>query len=115
MGVYILRTPEGKIVRVNTETDEKLYEAPRNPPNTGTAYTRGTDLYRHVARSGKAYYYLLHWSMWQGEEPSLELISEEKAKNFLIDKAGASGWAKLTEEEMKRAEKLFPGIFEESA
>ena len=115
MGVYILRTPEGKIVKVNTRTDEVLYEAPRNPPNTGTTYTRGTDLYRHVARSGKAYYYLCKWSMWQGEEISIELISEEEAKEFLIEKAGDAGWAKLTEEEMKRAEEIFLGIFEETA
>jgi hypothetical protein len=115
MGIYILRTPEGKIVRVDTDRDEPLYEAPRNPPNTGTAYTRGTDLYRHVARSGRAYYYLVHWSMWQGEEPSLELINEERAKNFLINKAGATGWSKLSDEEMRRAEELFPGIFDETA
>jgi hypothetical protein len=115
MGIYILKTPEGKIVRVDTDRDEKLYEAPRDPPNTGAQYTRGTDLYRHVARSGRAYYYFLHWSMWQGDEPWLELISEEKAKSFLIDKAGATGWAKLSDEEMKRAEELFPGIFDETA
>jgi hypothetical protein len=115
MGIYILKTPEGKVVRVDTDRDEKLYRAPVNPPNTGDTYTRGTDLYRHVARSGRAYYYFIHWSMWQGEEPSIELASEQRAKEFLIEKAGVAGAAKLSDKEMKRAEELFPGIFDETA
>ena len=110
----VLKTPEEKIVVVNLRTDEQLYAAPQNPPNTGTAYLTGTDLYRHVARSGRAYYYLYHWSMWQGSVDTYNLISEDEAKAFLIKKAGGSCWTRPSEEEMKRIEEVFPGIFDET-
>jgi hypothetical protein len=115
MAIYVLKTPEGKVVKVNTEKDECVYSAPRNPPNTGTAYTRGSDLYIHLARSGQRYFYVVKWSMWQGDEGSVHLVDEEEARNFLIDKAGLTGWARLTESEMERVEELFPGIFDETA
>lgn len=115
MVIVILKTPEGKKVKLNTQEDEDLYAAARNPPNTGTAYTSGVDLKRHVARSGNPYYYLQHWSMWQGSETWYELISEEEAKEFLLEKAGGTYWTRLSDTERERAEELFPGIFEEDA
>jgi len=112
----VRKTPDGKTVILDTSTDECLYRAARNPPNTGTAFTTGRDLYRHVSKSGKAYYYIYGWSMWAGDSPYIELISDEEAKEFLLQKAAsASPYVKLSEDEWKRAEELFPGIFDENA
>lgn len=112
---YILMTPEGKKVRIDPRNDEELYGAPHNPPNTGTQYTSGTDLHRHVARSGNAYYYTYFWSMWEGTESFCELLSEQEAKEFLVNKAKGTGWKGLSASEIDRAEEIFPGIFEEDA
>jgi len=101
MTIKVLMTPDGKKVVINTEKDVCLYSAPHNPPNTGTTYTRGTDLYAHKARSGNIYYYYVHWSMWQGEQTSYELISREEAEKFLLKKASLGGWAGLDEEDFE--------------
>jgi hypothetical protein len=111
----LLMTPEGKKVVVDTGTDECLYEAPRNPPNTGTAYTSGTDYYAHRARSGKYYFYSYHWSMWQGEQSHYELLTEEEMKEKILELAGFTYPAEMGGYEKKLAEKHFPGIFEEDA
>jgi hypothetical protein len=113
--VHILKTPDGRKVVVNRQTDECLFKAARNPPNTGTAYTSGVDLYRHVSRKGNVYYYTYHWSMWQGSVDTYELITEEEAKQFLLKHMMMTGYDKLDEDEQKRAEELFPNIFEEDA
>ena len=115
MGIYVLKTPEGKTLKVNTTTDEKIYQAPINPPNTGVDYTRGTDLFLHVSRSGQRYFYKLRWSLWQGERDEIILVSEDETKEFLLAKAGVTGYSRLNEKEWARAEELFPGIFEETA
>jgi len=88
----LLMTPEGKKVQVSIREDTCLYDAPHNPPNTGTAYTSGTNLYYHKARSGKGYYYTYFWSMWQGTEDHYELITEEEAKTFILERATTSGY-----------------------
>lgn len=106
----ILMTPEGKKVVINKKNDKELYGAPVNPPNTGTRYTSGTDLYAHKSRSGNWYYYTYSWSMWQGEESSYELISEGEAREFILSRTNARG---SIDEDL--AEELFPGIFEEDA
>jgi hypothetical protein len=112
----VLMTPENKKVVINPKTDEKLYDAPVNPPNTGINYTAGVDLYRHVSRSGKAYYYTYAWSMWQGTPDEYTLIDDLAAKQFLLKIAGIDNeWVYLSEKEVKRASELFPGIFEEDA
>jgi hypothetical protein len=111
----ILMTPDGKRVKINTGEDIKLYDAPSNPPNTGTTYTRGTDLYAHKARSGAWYFYTSYWSMWQGEESSLELISEDEAKTFVLERAGLTGHGTLSGGEKERALAIWPDIFEETA
>lgn len=81
----ILMTPEGKKV-VTSREDVELYDAPHNPPNTGTAFLSGTDLRVHKARSGNLYYYTYHWSMWQGSSDYYELVSEDEAKAFILEK-----------------------------
>lgn len=112
--MVILTTPEGKTVKVDAETDVQIYSAPHNPPDTGTAYTAGTDLYAHRARSGKVYYYAETWSMWQGTETTYRLLTEEEAREFIIERAGGTDYERAGIY-VDRAEKYFPGIFEETA
>lgn len=112
---HVLITGDGKKVVVNMDRDICLFDAPENPPNTGTKYTSGTDLYAHKARSGNVYFYTYAWSMWQGVESRIELVDEGKARAFLLRCAGNSGWDVLSESERKRAQEYFPNIFEEDA
>jgi len=112
--MIVLKTPDGKKVVVNRNTDERLYKAPENI-NIGVDTTRGTDLYRHVSRKGYVYYYFYRWSMWQGETCDYQLISEEEAIEFLLEKAGLSYPLGLSDSESKRAAELFPDIFVEDA
>jgi hypothetical protein len=111
----ILRTPEGKKVAIAPNNDTCLFSAPHNPPDTGTAYTSGTDLYAHKARSGKVYFYSYCWSMWQGTESYYNLLTESEAKEFLLGKAEGTGYNGLSNCEVERAEEYFPGIFDEDA
>lgn len=112
----ILMTPEGKKVKISKKDDVCLFDAPHNPPNTGTAYTAGTDLYAHKARSGNWYYYEYHWSMWQGTEERHELITEEEAKRFILERATMSGHMALGASEKQKAEELWgKDFFDEDA
>jgi len=111
-----LMTPEKKIVVCDMSKDVCLYDAPRNPPNTGTTYTSGTDLYAHKARSGNWYYYLYSWSMWQGEPSDYELITEDEAKEFIFNKSTAGSNYSRNGVEIENCEKLFgEDFFEETA
>jgi len=112
--MIVLKTPDGKKVVLNRNTDECLYKAPKNI-NIGIDTTRGKDLYRHVSRKGNVYYYFYHWSMWQGETCDYQLIGEEEAREFLLKLASKPCPIGLDEDEKKRAEELFPNIFEEDA
>ncbi|MGA2669822.1 MAG: hypothetical protein ABSF21_00140 [Dehalococcoidia bacterium] len=110
----LLMTPEGKKVIINTEHDDNLYEAPRNPPNTGTRFTSGTNLYAHKSRTGTVYFYTYSWSMWEGHEDNYELVSVDDAKKFILERSTearrvAGGVDKPT------CLKYFPGLFEEDA
>jgi len=112
----ILLTEDGKRVQINPRQDVKLYDAPNNPPNTGTAYTRGVDLYAHKARSGQWYFYFFSWSMWQGEGSGYTLASRENAILFLQEKATCTGWAELSKSDMERATEVFKeDVFSEDA
>lgn len=111
----VLMTPEGKKVVINRSTDEQLYDAPNNPPNTGTRYTSGTDLYAHKARSGTWYYYTYAWSMWQGTEDEYALTTEDEAREFILRKASEAGHGRLSDDERETCEKHFRGIFDEDA
>lgn len=115
MNNIILMTPEGKRVKIEPVEDVKLYDAPNNPPNTGTAYTRGIDLYAHRARSGQWYFYKYRWTLWQGEESGYTLIDEDEAKTFILEKAGLDGHGALSDSEQERAASIWPDIFEETA
>lgn len=109
----LLMTPDGKKVAINPRGDPEIYSAPHNPPNTGTAYTSGTDLLAHKARSGKVYFYTYHWSMWEGTQSSYNLLTDEEAKQFILEKAQGTGYNGLSD--VERAEEYFPGIFAEDA
>jgi len=99
----VFHVKDGKVV-VDTKKDELLYGTPCNPPNTGTRYTRGTSVYVHRSKKGKVYFYFYHWSMWQGEEDSLELASPEEV-GALLEKWLPSPWGP-TEEQLQRYEEL---------
>lgn len=111
----VLTSPEGKRVVIDPANDPCLYYAPRNPPNTGSAFTRGVDLHQHTARSGKVYYYLFPWSMWQGEYPQNELITRDEAEAFLVEKAGDCGPGGLSEMEIKKLEEYGFDLLTEDA
>lgn len=101
MSKHVLQTPEGKRVVIDPVLDPCLYSAPVNPPNTGTTYTSGTDLYAHKARSGQWYYYHKHWSMWQGTETHWELVDKQEAEQFLLCLAGLDWPAGIDEADLK--------------
>jgi len=82
-----MRTPEGLKVQADIKRDTRLYSAPMNPPGTGTAFTTGTDLYCHKARSGRLFYYGFSWSLWQGDSDHYKLLEEDGAKEFVLRKA----------------------------
>jgi len=111
----VLKTPEGKKVVVDISHDECLYEAPHNPPNTGSRYTSGLDLYAHKARSGTVYFYSYSWSMWQGHEAEFCLMTPDEMKAALIDRAGLAGEGRMGDGEREDIETYFPGIFDEDA
>lgn len=111
----VLQTEDGKRVVCNTGRDERLYEAPKNPPNTGTTYTRGTDYYRHVARSGNVYYYAFSWSMWQGDSESTYLVSKDELEERLINLMGGGYWVQPFEDEVERLKELGIDLEEETA
>lgn len=111
----VLITPCGKRVVVNTAKDTCLYKTPCNPPNTGTDYTRGTDLYAHRARSGNVYFYLHHWTLWQGEDSWLELIGWQEALDFLLEKARLTNVAAMDESEIELAKEFGFNLLEETA
>ena len=111
----VLLTAKNKKVVVNLKTDICLYDAPHNPPNTGTRYTSGTDYYAHKARSGNVYYYSYSWSMWQGTNEHYELVEPENMRLELIRLAGLPYPAELSDNEIELANEYFPGIFNEDA
>lgn len=84
----IVKLDDGSCWVANTKTDEKIYDAPVNPPNTGNAYTRGEDLYVHRTKNHGDQFYVLGWSMWQGEGESITELTKEEAIEFLKDKVG---------------------------
>jgi hypothetical protein len=111
----VLMTPDGKKVAIDMNVDACLFEAPRNPPDTETRYTRGTDLYAHKARSGNWYFYTFSWSMWQGEESVYTLVDEDEARALVLERAGKSGWEALSDAEKRRTIAIWPDIFDETA
>ena len=112
----LLLTDDRKRVKIDMDRDTRLYSAPVNPPNTSLGYTSGRDLYMHKSRSGKNFYYIYSWSMWQGTESTFYLISEEEAKDFILEKACCFGHGALDWTEIEQAKNLFgDDFFDENA
>lgn len=111
----VLRTQDGKKVVVDYSTDTKLYSAPVNPPNTGTTFTRGTDLLAHKARSGNIYFYTYSWSLWQSEQEEYQLISKKEAEDFLLDKLSKAYPEEMYEHEIETAREFGFDLLEETA
>lgn len=95
---------EKGIFIVDSRKDPCLYYAPHNPPNTGTAYTSGTNLSLHITKKGTKCFYKYHWSMWQGCECSIELITFDEANDFLCCHFGGE-YGLTTEEALAFDEK----------
>lgn len=109
----VLKTPDGEDVVVSINSDVCLYKVPMNPPFTERGYTAGNDIYAHKAQSGAIYYYTHSWSLKQ--PAGYSLLTADEVRNRLINLAGLSGWSRLNSDEMKTAERYFPGIFDEAA
>lgn len=84
----VFRTEDGARYVVDIQKDTALYKAPENPPNTGSRYTSGIDLYVHETAHHGPQFYKYHWSMWQGSEDYYVPVSKEEATQFLEDMTG---------------------------
>jgi len=116
MAKKVLRTQENEKVVIDRKEDPTLFKAPKNPPNTGTKYTRGRDLYAHKAQSGEVYFYYYDWSMWQGESNSYSLVDRAEAVDFLLDKLGRSGHNSLDEDQAIELDEQYNfGLLQETA
>lgn len=112
---FTFQTSDGKRVVCNTDTDPQLYDSPHNPPNTGTRYTRGTDVYAHTAKSGTVYFYAYHWSMWQGEESTAELWTKAEVEDFIIGKMSGPSEARPSGSELERLAEYDIDVLDETA
>jgi len=102
-----LITIEGKTAILNTETDTCIWKDRRG---LDMWHTAGTDLYVHTTRGGRKIFYEYRWNFYQGVPNIILPVSENEAKNFLQRK-----YSEMTEEEQEEIEKIFPGIFTETA
>ncbi|MCX6690523.1 MAG: hypothetical protein NTW33_00380 [Methanoregula sp.] len=105
----VLKTPDGEDVVVSINSDVCLYKAPTNSPFTERRDTVGNDIYAHKARSGAIYFYIYSWSTRQ--PAGYSLLTADEVRDRLINLASLSGWSRLNSNEMKTAERYFPGIF----
>ena len=79
----IIRLEDGTKYVANLKKDIKVYAAPVNPPNTGSIYTDGTDLYTHATKTHGYQFYKYEWSMWQGSEDKIIPVTKDEAIRFL--------------------------------
>lgn len=111
----VVQLENGKRAILDTKMDEKLYDSPHNPPNTDTRYTCGSDLFLHICKSGLRVFYLMNWSMWQGSETTLQVISESEAEEFFLDKLSGNEHIMPYDREIKRMAELGFNFLEETA
>lgn len=98
----VLMSDEGKRIVVNKDSDVRLYS------DGTTNATRGDRLYCHKSRNGNIYYYVYHWTLWQGESNQYELLSKTQAIDYLSGKI-------LSSEEEENIRTYLPEFFEEDA
>jgi hypothetical protein len=84
----VFRLEDGTRFVADVRKDTALYQAPENPPNTGSRYTAGTNLYVHETKSHGNQFYKYRWSMWQGSESVYEYVTKEQAIEFLESVCG---------------------------
>lgn len=108
-------THDNKRIVCDTAVDDCIYDAPNNPPNTGTRYTRGTDIYAHRAKSGTVYFYGRNWSMWQGESETVELMTADDVKEFFASRLNGDYHARPADEEIAKLSDYGIDLFEETA
>ena len=113
MSRVTFKTEDDKLIVADTDKDICLYYAPRNPPNTGLTYTRGTDYFAYKSKNGKLYFYVRHWSMWQNEETIYKLIPENEAKSDLQLLVGRE-WG-LEDSEIEKCLQIWPDFLDETA
>lgn len=115
MNSIVVRTDDGKKVVLNIRKDLQLYAAPVNPANTGRDYLEGVDLYLHRSTAGMHYFYEYYWSLWQGSEPRVHLLSQAEAEDFLLERAGYTGYGAISSGERAVILEYFPDLFTETA
>lgn len=79
----IIRLEDGTKYIANLKKDPRLYRSPQNPPNTGSRYTEGTDLYAHLTQNHGYQFYKYEWSMYQGSEDKVIPVTRDEAIQFL--------------------------------
>lgn len=115
MSKHIFTSHDGKRVVCDTDTDVQIYDAPHNPPNTGTRYTRGSDLYAHKAKSGQVYFYARHWSMWQNEEETVNLLTPDEVREFFAERMNGDFHGRPADSEIAALADYGIDLFEETA
>lgn len=110
----IVKYDDGTTTVLNTQDDDELYNAPLNPPNTGSTYTSGTDLQVHKTKKHGDQFYLKHWSMWQGVETRLEPITKDEAIEFLRNSVG-DYWGFPSDKDLENLKAYGIDLMEETA
>lgn len=92
------QTEEGKLVLLNTRNDECLYSGQWV---AGREQNRFQELYLHKTKGGKAVFYIVNVTYWQGERNSIEVLSEDDVQSWIAD-----FYALLSEDALKRLAEL---------
>lgn len=89
---------EGKLVKLNTATDECLWSGRwRN----NREQNRFTEFYTHLTKGGKRIFYTCYVTYWQGESNEIEPLTDDEAREWVIDHYG-----ELREQDLARLEEL---------
>jgi len=89
---------EGKLVLLNTRTDECLYSGHWV---SGKEENRFDELYLHKTKNGKIVFYVAHVTFWQGERNSIDVLSENEVQSWIVDY-----YSYLGDDEIKRLAQL---------
>ena len=85
---------DGKNVKLDSEADDRIYNSHEN---TGSRQNRWLELYAHRIKSagriadgvvpdpGDYVFYLLHVSLWQGENTYIQELTLDEAREFVMD------------------------------
>src|SRR5271157_4136536 len=90
---------------LNPQMDEVLCQSPRHSSDSSNLVTQGTDLFVHRSGTSITHFYLRHWSTKQNEIGILQIVSEDTAREFIVE------CTEITELERNRILELFTDIF----